>query len=143
MQDIALFNGISQRMGHLTVQQRIISQNISQADTPNYKAREVSQPNFKRTMSRYMGDLSLSGPKQKVPIGQTSPGHMIKKMHVGRKDKGEESRETYEVKPSKNAVVIEEQMMKSSKTAMNYELMTNLYRKHHSMLRRAMTSSGQ
>ena len=46
--------------------------------------------------------------------------------------------ETYEVAPGGNAVVIEEQLMKVTETQGDYRLVTNLYQKHLSMIRKAI-----
>jgi flagellar basal-body rod protein FlgB len=47
-------------------------------------------------------------------------------------------KETYEVAPAGNAVVIEEQLMKVTETQGDYRLVTTLYQKHLSMLRAAI-----
>ncbi|HVJ03475.1 MAG TPA: flagellar basal body protein, partial [Sphingomonas sp.] len=38
--------GISQRMHNLADRQRVVAQNIANSETPGYKAREVSEPDF-------------------------------------------------------------------------------------------------
>jgi flagellar basal-body rod protein FlgB len=47
-------------------------------------------------------------------------------------------KETYEVTPSGNAVVIEEQLMNVTETQGDYRLVTNLYQKHLKMIRAAI-----
>ena len=47
----------------------------------------------------------------------------------------------WETSPSGNAVVIEEQLLKVSKTQLDYEAMANLYRKHMDMFRTALRGS--
>ena len=49
-----------------------------------------------------------------------------------------EDKTTYEVAPSGNAVVIEEQLMKVTETQTDYRLVTNLYEKHLSMIKAAI-----
>ena len=46
--------------------------------------------------------------------------------------------DAYEVSPSGNAVVIEQQMMKVAETATQHELALQLYAKHVGMLRLAL-----
>ncbi len=134
---ISLFKGLNQKMGFLTLQQRVVSQNITHADTPGYAAREVSTPDFKRTLGRYMNGVQTPG-QTKLKMNATSDNHMATKQSVGRAPSGEEYRNVYEVAPGENAVVLEEQMIKASETAMNYQLTTNLYSKHIDMLKMAM-----
>lgn len=139
LEGISLFKGIGQKMGFLTLQQRVVAQNITHADTPGYAAREVSEPDFKRTMSRYI-DGKQATPNQKLAMNATSSNHMVTKQSVGRAPSGEEYRDVYEVAPGENAVVLEEQMIKASEAAMNYQLATNLYSKHIDMLKTSMRS---
>ena len=47
-------------------------------------------------------------------------------------------KETYEVAPSGNAVIIEEQLLKAGQNVMDYNLMVNVYQKQVSMLRTAL-----
>lgn len=137
LQNISLFKGMGQKMGFLTLQQRVVSQNITQADTPGYAAREVSEPDFKRTLSRYM-DGTAGASTGKLKMTATSGDHMTSKRSVGRAPSGEEYREVYEVAPGENNVVLEEQMVKASEAAVNYQLTTNLYKKHIDMLKMSM-----
>lgn len=136
---ISLFNGMQQAMGHAHVSQRVISQNISHADTPDYKAREVANPNFRTTLGRYMNKQTLHNDLgDKMPIDKTSDSHITQRLSVGRKNPGEESRYTYEVAPSNNAVVLEEQILGAAENMQRYQLVSTLYDKHMSMLRAAM-----
>jgi flagellar basal-body rod protein FlgB len=51
-------------------------------------------------------------------------------------------RKPWEVSPSSNGVVVEEQMMKSAEAGTDYQLMTNLYRKNLGMIRTALGRNG-
>ncbi len=141
LDSIALFKGMGQRMDHLAYRQRVISQNIMNADTPDYRAHRVEEPNFKKTMSRYMRGASISGTESKISAEKTNDKHMSEKMSVGRQPEGELAKETYEAAPSDNAVIIEEEMIKSSQTSGQYNLMINLYRRHQGMLNSALARS--
>jgi flagellar basal-body rod protein FlgB len=48
------------------------------------------------------------------------------------------SRDMYETAPSGNAVILEQQLIKNAETVTDYQLMTNLYRKHVSMFKMAL-----
>jgi flagellar basal-body rod protein FlgB len=140
LENIALFKGLSHKMGWLSTRQRVISQNITNADTPGYRPHDMKDINFKKTMGRYMGAQSLSSQPQRVFMAKTDSDHMTHKMSVGRKPGGQESRHTYETAPAENAVVLEEQMIKAQKTAMDYQMVTNLYSKHMTLLKMATSS---
>ena len=49
-----------------------------------------------------------------------------------------DQRQVYEVAPAGNAVILEEQMLKSSENNMDYNLMTTLYQKNVGLIRAAL-----
>lgn len=130
-ENISLFKAMGAKMHYLQDRQKVISQNISNANTPNYKPSDLSKVDFGSTLDNVM--KSSNGVKP-VKLDVTSPSHM------GFSEKGEEARVekqrvTYEVKPDKNGVVLEEQMMKASDTQMNYNLMMNVYSSNMELIR--------
>ncbi|MGH6947750.1 MAG: flagellar basal body rod protein FlgB, partial [Kiloniellales bacterium] len=71
------------------------------------------------------------------------PGHIVTPAAAGAGGaKVEKEKDVYEITPSGNAVIVEEQMIKAAETQNHYQLITNLYRKHKEMLRLAV-SGGQ
>jgi flagellar basal-body rod protein FlgB len=52
--------------------------------------------------------------------------------------KSRKQKETYEVAPAGNAVIMEEQLINANKTNMDYALMTNLYQKNVTMIQTAL-----
>lgn len=136
LESIALMNGLTKKMDYLQTRQRVLAQNISNADTPNYQAMDVKMPDFKKEMSGYYDPNRLAGAK--LSLETTAPGHMNQRLSVGRPTEGDENRKPYEIAPAKNAVSLEEQMMSASQTAIDYQLVTNLYDKQLGLLRTAM-----
>ena len=130
-ENISLFQAMGSKMHYLQDRQKVISQNISNANTPNYRPSDLSKVDFGSTLDNV---LKNKGGVKAVKLEATNPHHL------GFSEKGEEarvekSRVTYEVKPDKNGVVLEEQMMKASDTQMNYNLMLNVYASNMEMLR--------
>lgn len=140
IEDIALFKGLTQSMDWLTTRQRVIAQNIANANTPDYQARDLKPADFSKTLGSLMGKQSLARSTQQLPMDITSNAHMDKKLSVGRKDSGQPSDTTYEVTPDSNGVELEEQMMKSSETAGKYQMVANLYAKNMAMMKIAVSS---
>ena len=50
----------------------------------------------------------------------------------------QKQKETYEVAPDKNGVVLEEQLVKSNDVQMDYNLMINLYRQNVDLIRTSL-----
>ena len=137
LESIALMNGITQKMDYLQTRQRVLAQNITNADSPGYKAKDVSAPDFKVTMRRYM-DKNQTNAGEKLSLATTQPGQVSHLQMLNRADSGDTVRKPYEVHPGKNAVNLEEQMLNASQTAVDYQLITNLYNKNVDLLRAAI-----
>lgn len=140
LESIALMNGITEKMGYLQTRQRVLSQNITNADTPGYAAHDVSKPDFRKSMSRFMGYQPLAS-GEKLTVNTTNSAHAAHLKHIDRATTGDRMRKTYEITPTKNTVSIEEQMMNASQTAIDYQLATNLYNKNVDMIRSAIRSN--
>ncbi len=137
LESIALMNGVSQKMDYLQVRQRVLSQNITNSDTPGYQSMDIKKPDFKSTMGRYINpNATNSGAK--LSMTTTTPGHVQHLQMLNRADTGSRDAVPYEMAPSKNGVNLEDQMMKSSTNAVDYQLMTNLYNKNLGLIRSAI-----
>jgi flagellar basal-body rod protein FlgB len=125
---LKLFQRLGERMGWLNARQTILSQNIANADTPGYTAHDVKALDFSQ---------HLAGVESVAPM-RTNPMHLVGTMPTPGAFGDAKSRPVYESTPVGNSVVLEEQMMKVTETQSDYQLMTNLYRKHLDMIRMAL-----
>lgn len=137
---IALMNGITEKMAYLQTRQRILAQNLSNADTPDYVAMDVKAPDFRKSMARFTGHMPMVE-GQKISMDKTSGGHVAHRQLIDRAEEGNPVRRTYEMEPVKNSITLEEQMMNASQNAVDYQLVTNIYTKQVDMLRAAMRTS--
>jgi flagellar basal-body rod protein FlgB len=106
-----------------------LAQNIANADSPDYVPQDMKAGAFARLLARSMPPVT--------PVS-TNPAHMRGTLGEPRPFKSDEQRRVYETAPSGNAVVLEEQLIKVAETQMDYQLMSNLYRKHLGMIRTAL-----
>jgi flagellar basal-body rod protein FlgB len=126
---IPLFASITRRMNWLNHRQKVLAENIANANTPGYKIKELKEPSFR--------DIMRSG--SKVRLVATSPSHISPPAIGGGGDfTVRKSDKSYGASPNGNNVVLEQQLLKVAETRMDYNLMTNLYRKHMGMLRTAL-----
>ena len=122
-----LFSMLTTRMAWLGRRQQVLAQNVANADTPGYKPMDLKPLDF----GRLAADAA-----RRVEVRVTDAAHL-----AGTRPSpvfGAERQDITEMTPTGNAVVLEEQLMKVSETAMTYRLMTNLYRKHVNMIRTAL-----
>jgi flagellar basal-body rod protein FlgB len=103
-----LFKLASHRLQWLSDRQRVLSENIANADTAEYRARDVES--FQSYLLNAEGAETL--PSAEVRETKTLWGEDL----------------------SGNNVVIEEQLMEASSTAGQYKLAAGLYRKAHQMM---------
>lgn len=131
-----LFSLISQKMDYLTQRQGVIAQNIAQANTPGYKPKDVIS--FEEVLQKTGSSMSTG-----FKLTATSP------MHMGGSSGGSKGlvrtvkeSDVYEVKPSGNAVVLEQQVSQMSDTTTQYQIMTSLYKKTMGLLKTALGRGG-
>lgn len=126
-QNITLFKAMSAKMDYLNQRHKVLSQNIANSDTPNYKGGDLAPTDFGRVMKNITKDNSVS-------MTSTQAGHMPtpNQVDIG---KVRIAKDPYEVAPDKNAVNLEEQLMKSNQTQMDYNLMLSLYRNNIDLMR--------
>lgn len=135
IQNIALFQAMGAKMNYLSTRQSVIAQNVANADTPEYRPRDLTEVDFGAVLREVTGS-------KKVRMDRTSEGHIVPGGMIGKEDV-RKVRMTYEVAPADNAVILEEQMVKASQTTAQYTLMTNLMRKNIGMIQTALGRGGQ
>jgi len=129
LKNIALFGIVRKRLDWLGQRQEVLSQNIANADTPKYRARDLKAYNFKELVRRENAQINLVG---------NSPDHLSGRRKRIRDFTEAVERKPFEISPNDNSVVLEEQMGKIGTNGANYKLATTLYRKHLEMFKIAL-----
>ena len=125
---LPLFETMRQRMAFLSARQTVLAENVANANTPGYRAKDIEAPDFAAIAAGESGgpSLTVTNPMHiATPAGNGSGGFRMK------------STPDSESTPNGNSVVLEDQMMKVSSTQMDYATVTQLYRKALSMIRLA------
>lgn len=142
---IPLIGMLVRRMEFLGARQRVIAQNVANADTPGYQPRDVTENSFASMVAREAGTGagSTNGPAAASTLAATNAGHLAGTLG----DKGAAARrpnraDDYETTPSGNAVVLEEEMARLAENQMNYDTITSIYRKQVQMLKTALRGPG-
>jgi flagellar basal-body rod protein FlgB len=128
----ALFQLISARLSWLSQRQAVLSQNIANADTPEFQPKDLRTADFTRLVE------GLAGRSSGLALAQTKPAHLngAPMLQIGLA--GHPLATEYEEAPDGNAVVLEEQSAKAAQTALDFQLTSNLYRKYLGMVRVAL-----
>ncbi len=131
IENISLFQAMNAKMNYLTERQKVISQNIANADTPNYVSQDLAKADFSKILS------NVDKNKMHVSLDSSNPNHLAAPNQSPNPKVGT-NKMPYEVKPDGNSVTIEEQMVKSNDVQMNYALMLNLYRGSADMIKTSL-----
>ncbi len=122
---LPLFSLISQRMGWLTDRQKILAENVANADTPGYIARDLKPVDFAA-----LANAAGRGLQQSV----TDPRHIGASAGSATRSPVTEDKKA-EATLSGNTVSVEQEMMKVADTALDYQLVTTLYRKQVGLIK--------
>ena len=115
-------------MAWLVQRQKILAENIANADTPGYVPKDLKQVDFSR---------QVAAAQRKIRVVSTREGHTSPKVS-NASFRANEQRDPYEIAPAGNAVVIEEQMMKVAETQIDYQMMTSIYKKNIGFIKMAL-----
>jgi len=129
--DTPIFSMMKERMHWLADRQRVIAENVANADTPNYVARDLAEPDFGEMMRQRSSTQVLSA-------ANTDPFHIDANGSGGSSTGALLRRPDFETTPTGNSVVLEEQMIKAAENQMDYQTVTGLYSKSISMLKIAL-----
>ncbi len=119
---VPIMQQLKERMHWLQARQKVLSENVANADMPRFKPRDL----------RASGAETLSP----VALDSTNPAHLAGSLGTGVAGSHEAQR--FETRPSGNAVVLEDEMMKVANNQMDYQLAATLYSKSLGLLKLAV-----
>ena len=126
---LTLFGMVKNKLTWLGQRQEILAQNIANSDTPKYRASDLKPDDFKELVRKEASQLNMTA---------NDANHLKGRRRRIRDFASFIERRPFETMPNGNAVVLEEQMAKINETQVNHNLMTQLYKKHLSMIRMAI-----
>jgi flagellar basal-body rod protein FlgB len=130
--DIPLFAMLRERMSWLNQRQGVLSQNVANADTPGYGARDLKAPDFE-TLLRNAGKSERAS-----ALLTTNSRHIGLQSSAGTGGFTDYAAPDIEASLNGNSVSLESEMMKMADTQASYQAATNLYSKAIDMMRTAI-----
>jgi flagellar basal-body rod protein FlgB len=126
--DIPLMSMLKAQMGYLNQRQKVIAQNVANADTPGYTPQDLKS--FDKV-------LAAQGPAAGSLV-RTDPMHL-----EPPRRKGAVTAPVYapdsETRMDGNSVVLEEEMMKMAESRGDYNTAVTLYEQAQGMIRTALS----
>lgn len=120
MSSIYLFDVASQQAHWLGVKQATIANNVSNANTPGFRAREVEP--FTDAMD-----------KVRLTVAITQPGHIDLGGAADTRSVAAKNGESWDVTHSGNSVSLEQEMVKAGEVNRTYSLNTSIVKAFHRM----------
>jgi len=135
--DIPLFAMLRGRLGYLADRQKVIAENVANASTPGYVARDLKPFSFHMDSQGGPGALAV-----------TQPGHMsLGGGGHGANGSAAAARpvptKSSEVTLDGNGVVLEEEMLKMGEARMDYDAAISFYQKSMNLIRLATRAPGR
>ena len=126
--DMPIFSMLRTRMQWHQERQRVLAENVANADTPKFRPRDLKPLDFGSQVRRRAGSVQRSP----APIRRTSPARArTARFATERHDK-------YDVRPAGNAVNLEDEMMKVAANQMDHQAAISLYSRSMGLFRTAL-----
>jgi flagellar basal-body rod protein FlgB len=127
--EIPLFAMLKSRLGYLGERQRLIAQNVANADTPGYRPQDLRPFGFQA----HMAAAATGGAGQPVRTDKAHLSGTVRRIAPHRAVEGKDS----EVTLDGNAVSLEEQMLKMAEARIDYDAAIGFYQKSMGLVRTA------
>jgi flagellar basal-body rod protein FlgB len=130
--DLPVLSALRTKMQWHQERQRVLAENISNSDTPNFKPKDLIEPKFDRIGNPAPG----AGPTGSLPLMRTSESHITPP--GGVETFAQDRRGGFQTRPAGNAVNLEDEMLKVSANQMDYAAATSLYTRSLGLLKTAI-----
>lgn len=142
-ENLAVMQGLTKKMDWLENRQKVVAQNIANADTPGYRPHDIAPLDFKDLLGSSASKLSMGGGAARVAapsLAGTNSQHMSLGGASGNDRSPAEKavKNSYETAPVGNAVVLEEQLLIMGNNYAEHRMMTNLYQKNVDMMKASL-----
>jgi flagellar basal-body rod protein FlgB len=137
--DLPAFSVLREKMNFLAERQRVLSQNVANASTPGYVPKDLNVDGFEKALAS-----QLKVREGGVAVARTSGQHID--MNASRNLSGDfraKAAPDSDVTLDGNAVVLEDQMLKVSRTRGEYETMVAIYQRALGMMRTAIKAASR
>ena len=129
--DIPILSMLRMRLEWSQARQKVLAENVANSDTPNYRARDLTPLKFAAPAEASAATVST------VALSRTEGGHIAGFGSTASPFRTQ-SKGDYEMRPTGNAVNLEEQMMKVAANNMDYQAATAVYTRSLRLIKTAL-----
>jgi flagellar basal-body rod protein FlgB len=138
IQDLPTFAALKERMRFLQTRQRVLAQNVANADTPGYRPRDIRQLGVDPATRGSDAARRLAGFTSYAPqagMALTDARHIAP---TGDSAANVTRGASFETRPSGNAVDLENEMLKVSQNQIDFQTAANIYQRGIATLKIAL-----
>jgi flagellar basal-body rod protein FlgB len=126
--DLPILAMLRTRMHWHQERQRMLAENVANADTPQFKPRDLAPPDLGRAVAAGRAPVGLAATNTAhIQVAAGGSGHFQP-----------ERTGSYEVRPAGNAVNLEDEMLKVAANQMDYQAATALYGRSLGLIKAAL-----
>ena len=129
--DIPILSMLRTRLEWTQSRQRVLAENVANSDTPNFRARDLAPLKFEDPMSAPQTVVAS------LTLTRTDSGH-IEGVGLSQSPFPNANAHDFEVRPTGNAVNLEEEMMKVAANQMDFQTATALYTRSLNLIKTAL-----
>jgi flagellar basal-body rod protein FlgB len=127
--DISIFSMLRTKMQWHQERQRLLAENVANAETPKFRPRDLVPPKFDDRTPAAGASLALV---------RSSPGHLAAAGFGGGAQFEPDRKGPYQMRSTGNAVSLEDEMLKVAANNMDYQAATTLYSRSLGLLKTAL-----
>jgi flagellar basal-body rod protein FlgB len=131
LSDIPILSMLRTKMEWHQARQKVLAENVANADTPSYRPHDLAAPDFRREMRTPLTTVSLERTESGHIAGTTGSASPFRSM----------TESGYEIRPTGNAVSLEDEMMKVAANQLDYQTATTLYTHSLNLIKTALGKS--
>ena len=125
--ELPLFSMLKTRMRWLETRQRLLAENVANAETPGYQGRDLKALDFTRQLQAATS----------VQMVSTNAGHLAGSAQTDPSFQADRS-QAFETSPRGNSVSLEEEMMRIAQNQMDHQTAATLYSRSLGLIKTAI-----
>ena len=127
--DLPILSMLRTRMQWHQERQRLLAENVANADTPQFRPRDLAPLNLQAPIGQVAG----------VRLVRTDPSHLGAAAGGGASEFPLQRNLRNDIRPAGNAVNLDEEMMKVAANQIDYQAATTLYTRSLGLLKTALS----
>jgi flagellar basal-body rod protein FlgB len=129
--DMPMLSALRTKMQWHQERQRVLSENIANSDTPNFRPRDLVEPTFDK-----IGNAAVGAAQGSLPLMRAAGTNILPS--GSQASFAQNSKVGYETRPAGNAVNLEDEMLKVSANQMDFAAASSLYTRSLGLLKTAI-----